>query len=379
MRIVHVMAREKFTSSIAGFYDLYFPNHSILYRNVKGAPSLIDDKLKIEQNEYFFSQGKRSIPETLGLFKKLKKYDFIVLHSMSVFKTLDRILALFFPSLVRKLVWIEWGADLYEWKKNDSHNVSEWMIEWIRNRVNYMLRIRIPYVVCIFPPDEECYRSEFVRSDAKTFYAPYCGSKSLYQFRNRVEKSRLSADRENGNEIVIQVGQNAMSSLNHVGALCSLRKFRNRKIKIFLPLSYGGKGDYAEKVKATAENMFKEKAYPLMEFMPADQYFDICNGVDIAVFNTYRQAGLGNIHRLIWNRVKVYLPKDSVMYKYFKGCGVPVQAIEQIASESFEEFISDPVVEDEEKYTNFLRSLSEIKWKVEKWREIYNYLDSIVT
>ena len=43
----------------------------------------------------------------------------------------------------------------------------------------------------------------------------------------------------------------------------------------------------------------------LRSFMPKDEYFELLDRIDIAIFQTYRQCGLGNIYQMIFRNVKL--------------------------------------------------------------------------
>ena len=66
------------------------------------------------------------------------------------------------------------------------------------------------------------------------------------------------------------------------------------------------------------------------------------------------------------------MPKDSVMYKYFRENGVPIQDCNDIENLSFQEFISDFEITDQEEFNKFILHFSDMPAKVEKWKNIYN-------
>ena len=65
---------------------------------------------------------------------------------------------------------------------------------------------------------------------------------------------RTSSDKE----IIIQVGNSATNTNNHIDVLKTLEKYKCENIKIFLPLAYGEQ-EYAEEVIAYLETRFLHK------------------------------------------------------------------------------------------------------------------------
>lgn len=119
MRTIHIMRKEKFTKSISEFYDKYFANdgHAILYLR-EGQETMLNDSLSIEQKEMFWDS---SVKSTVKLLNIVKKYDCIVLHSLFLD---DKAKGLFLlnRSVMKKLIWIEWGFDLYSWRGRVDRN-----------------------------------------------------------------------------------------------------------------------------------------------------------------------------------------------------------------------------------------------------------------
>lgn len=162
--------------------------------------------------------------------------------------------------------------------------------------------------------------------------------------------------------------------MNHIRVLKNLSKFKDENIRIILPLSYGGTKEYADEVVDYAEREFPGKVISLRKFMPKEEYFKLIEKVGIAIFDTDRQCALGNIERLVFRNVKVFLSENGVMYRYFSDLGVPVQKCESIDKLSFKEFVEQPPIKNKENFMNYIKSLSCIDQTVEKWTYIYESL-----
>lgn len=363
MKVLHLMQREKFTKTIAEFYDVHFNNgeHEICYINVDGKDSLIDKNFSIKQQEFYLRPHHYF--QTIKILKFLKKYDYVVMHSLFF----SPIFFLLYPKLIKKIVWVAWGYDLYNYP-----TTKKGMKAKLKNAIGKNIRNKCGVFVGIFPPDCETFCGKFPRSKAEVFYAPYCGAKipqELFHYDNT-----CSLEKKESNEVIyVQIGHSAVKSVNHINILDKIKHLANENIKIILPLSYGDMV-YGDEVQAYAEKLFPSKTICLREFLPKEEYFELIRKVDIAIFDTTRQIALGNINRMIFRNVKLYLDGDGVMYNYFLSKGVPIQNTVNLKDITFEEFKSPPVIEDKERFMKYIESSTDLTWKVEAWRNIYNTL-----
>ncbi|MBQ0054849.1 MAG: TDP-N-acetylfucosamine:lipid II N-acetylfucosaminyltransferase [Synergistaceae bacterium] len=381
MKVVHIMQDTAFTRDIVSFYDAFFDvyEHGILYLTEKGSPSLIDSTIHIGQQEIYVESKKyikvfnRSFrfPPSIYCATQLAKLiinldcDYIVMHSLFC----PNLFTQFFLSLnkdfLRKMVWIAWGGDLDTWKPCGIRSI---LINAFRR-----LRTKCNTVVCIFPPDCDVYKTAFPNSQAHVFYAPYCGAAIPEEYKSYRSVSRLEQTIKEKDYVFVQIGHSATPELKHIAVLEKLSRYKEENIKLLIPLSYGDK-DYADMVEKKAKEIFGNKAVILKEFMPAREYFALTKRVDIAIFNTYRQIGLGNINRLLFRNVKTYMPENSVMYNYFTETGVPVQKLSDLDNISFAEFSKPVKTKDEEAFMKYIDSLSDKELHVRLWQNVYDDL-----
>ena len=156
-----------------------------------------------------------------------------------------------------------------------------------------------------------------------------------------------------------------------------LERWKDKDIKLFIPLSYGNT-EYADQVQEYAERMFPGKTVILRQMMPAEDYFELTKRIDIAIFNTPRQCGLSNIMRLAFRNVKIYMLEECVMYNCLKESGIPIQSCQQLCEQRFEEFITPAAVKEKEKFAEFLSYLSDINYQADLWIKIYDCLRSLL-
>lgn len=149
MKIVHLMIREKFTESISAFYDKFFNNgeHEICYINVDGQKSLINEKISISQKEIYISDiSNNSKSDIKKVVTAVDGYSYIVLHSLFCEGRMLKKIALD-QRLRSRIVWIEWGYDLYDWKVKVSS-----LDDRILRYCGRVVRTKCNSVITIFPP-----------------------------------------------------------------------------------------------------------------------------------------------------------------------------------------------------------------------------------
>ena len=110
--------------------------------------------------------------------------------------------------------------------------------------------------------------------------------------------------------------------------------------------------------------------------MPKDEYFELLDRIDIAIFQTYRQCGLGNIYQMIFRNVKLFMPEKSVMYKYFVSQGIPIQKSDTLSEIGFRQLCSDYTITNPCGHKKMIESLGRVEEKVELWRKIYDILSA---
>ena len=364
MKIVHLMKQEKFTRGISEFYDCYFNNgeHEICYVNVKGNESLINSSLTIKQSEVFLSPDNKKDADTL--VKHLCKYDWVVLHSLFF----THYTMMLYPKLIKKIVWIAWGYDLYNWPPK-----AKGLKEKISCYIGNYIRSHCGAFVGIFPPDCDEFKKSYPKSRTRVYYAPYCGARIPEQYQNYSEISNLEQRAEDGEPIYIQIGHSAVKSVNHIAVLDSIEHLKDENIRIFLPLSYGDR-EYGDEVQQYAEKIYGDKVICLRDFLPKNEYFSLLKRVDIAVFNTQRQIGLGNINNMAFRNVKIYMPENSVMYQYYIANGVPIQKYEDLQNISFTA-LKEPIKSTNKKaFDDYIAFLQSMDKKVEFWKTLYDDL-----
>ncbi len=153
---------------------------------------------------------------------------------------------------------------------------------------------------------------------------PYIKAKP-YILRGFAGKETFVVHKETGN---ILLEHSANISDNHLDIIAALRdkriNFYGRDI--YIPLGYGVK-KLAERVQKEA-NFDGANVHCLMDALPFDDYTKMMDSCTHAIFGMLRQSGLGNIYLCFRKGIKVFLFKDSILYKQFKADGYYVYSIE---------------------------------------------------
>lgn len=335
MKFLHIILPSKrMMGTYIEMIRKYYPvNEHAFY--IIGNMAKSEESLFQYQNVIKLNKGKNIIEKTKNLYNDFSKYDVLIWHGLVVSPKIALFLFIN-RKFLKKSVWVMWGIDLYLLKR-----AAKGLKDNLINYLNKNIRKNIMHVVAIFPTDIQNYKKIIKNNSSKIYYAPYpISQKGFFELENKNEK----ADRTNG-EIWIQIGNNANSFNNHLEILEELRRYKDEKIKIFIPMSYGNDWhnkvpNYKEIVKSKAIEYFgKEKVVVLRNLMNNDEYNEFLSQMDIIIIATDRQNALGNILKVMYSGGKVYLSEKNSLYKFFNEKDIFVEKFENIKNMTFFEFI----------------------------------------
>lgn len=287
----------------------------------------------------------------LKMLKYMKKADKIIIHSLA-----SPILLLYlylFPELCKKSTWAIWGKDLYFYHLSKKITIFHKIYEFFRKRVFK----RIAVIVSFFDEEYDLAKEWYgvtAKGIEQTLFYPY--SKDL----------RESEPIDKQDNFNVMLGNSASLTNEHIEALRILKTNENKINKIYVPLSYGGKKKYAEKVMEEGYKLFGDKFVPMKEFIPFDEYTEILENIDIAVYNHRRQEALSNIYSLIMKGKTIYLVEGISTWKYFKRIGLKIGNINNIPQEGINNF----TVEQRKRNIEILKEKVNIELSVANWKEI---------
>lgn len=319
-----------------------------------------NDQVLLEHGNSAEVTGNGPFERMRCLYREMKNADAIIWHGITFGAKRALFLSLF-RSFLKKSIWVVYGIDLYNWKKD-----GRGLKTLLTNKINYFCRKHIPYVGLIHEVDIIEYERQFCGNNAKSFYVPYPISKESFE---EMERSRNAAPRPNG-KVYVQVSHNAFAFNNHLYVLDSLAHFKDENIRLVIPLSYGNtwynsKEDYAETVMKKASELFGSKATCLTRLMPQNEYTDLLCNIDVAVFGSNRQNALGNILKGLYVGNKVFLSVENPLYRFFLDRKITVFPAEEIKEMDFEAFKSLPTTSNAVPWirSNFFPDVNVLYWK----------------
>lgn len=104
--------------------------------------------------------------------------------------------------------------------------------------------------------------------------------------------------------------------------------------------------------------------------MSKDDYMNFLSEMDISIFNTYRQIGLGNISPLLYMEKKIFIPKGSVMYDFYRSEDINICDYNDIQEYDFETFIESVNMKNAKKH--IISNELNLTKKIEIWSQVFN-------
>lgn len=301
---------------------------------------------------------------SVAAIRCLHDCDYIIAHGMIN----PKVLMLFYlwPSLLKKTNWVIWGGDIYD-NANPKENFRARLISKMRCSV-------YPKVRWATSLSRRDFAYAHERYGLMAFEFEGCYPVPASTNPELMAKLRpIKDDKRDSSVHVVQVGNSATLSNQHMGALDMLSKYRDRNIQIFMPLNYGPEGyeQYASDVIAYAESIFgKEKVVALRDRVDGPTYLEFLSKVDVGVFNNNRQQAMGNISQLLLLGAKIYIRSDVSMWSHFESLGCLLDSFESIETQSFDELI-EYESDRREANVSIIEKRHAIEEKVRAWRAIF--------
>lgn len=311
MKILHVCLLDKFIPPYIQFVRKNFPldQHDFFLR---GDISVYP----YEQDEFIY-YGKKT-KDLIYLLKQMIKVDKIILHGL--FDPYVVLLLTLNPYLLKKCYWVMWGADLYFYMYTPMGRKQK-----IINRCRRFIIKYMGYLLTYIPGDVDIARNIY---QANGDYLETLGY--LSNVYNPNFENIKTVNSETGFNIL--VGNSADPSNNHFEIFECLEKYASDNVKIYAPLSYGDQ-EYAQQVIEKGKGLFGDNFIPLMQLIPKDQYTELLDKIDIAIFNHKRQQAMGNTINLLGMGKTVYLQKGTSQWNFFKTLNIDILDIKEFSLE----------------------------------------------
>jgi dTDP-N-acetylfucosamine:lipid II N-acetylfucosaminyltransferase len=134
-------------------------------------------------------------------------------------------------------------------------------------------------------------------------------------------------------------------------------------------LSYGDM-EYGNQVEQHAKTLFGDKVVCIREMMSEEDYMDFLSTIDIAIFNTPRQIGLGNITPLLYMEKKIFMPAGSVMYDYYRSLNIEICDYGQIDKMEFDWFTKPVDMKNAKRFVESSATNKEVI--IEMWQRVFD-------
>jgi len=145
----------------------------------------------------------------------------------------------------------------------------------------------------------------------------------------------------------VYIGNSATLTCNHLDVLNIFKKKNISDLNVTVQLSYGGSSSYVQYIVHEYKKHFKNRFYPLLDWIPFEKFNELLSTQNIFIFYTIRQQGVGAIIVALWNGGKVYLSEKNITTDYFKSIGLKIFSIEKDLIEGNVELITAPLTSDE--------------------------------
>lgn len=239
-----------------------------------------------------------------------------------------------------KILWMCWGADLYPKINKYRKNLLQQKTKNIDNKISHLRKVieyfgidnivynyrshkfkkvlsHINYITTVIPDDYIILKENFKKVPK---YIPFNYVGLEERLNNKTDKDFICHHN-------ILVGNSAHSTNNHAEIFYILKTCNIKDKKIIVPLSYGSKS-YGLKVEKLGEDLLSDSFYPLMGFLPLDEYNSLISSCDIVIMNHNRQQAGGNIDTAIYLGKKVFLNKGNPFYHFLIREGIKIFSIE---------------------------------------------------
>jgi hypothetical protein len=350
-KAIHIVIDDKFIdSAIDIFSQVPFFEHRYLwlkqYDKIKWIKRIID-KIEIITDE----------KELIGIINA--DADIVFLHSLYFNpRCLSRI------NSNIKIVWISWGYDVY----SDKKFLNECKLIRVRFYKPYTQKYVRKNTKKTFIKSLKTLRHNFFFNHYYRLFAKrvdYIANELSFEYELMKKNNNLSAKyiyfqylfKETqvaitGNDILL--GNSADTSNNHLDIIQLLEKIDLRNRKIILPLSYPGYSARPAYIRLIRENlglMRNVSSEILEDFIPLEKYHQIISSCAYAIFGHIRQQALGNIIQLLFDGCKIFLYKESIVFRALKEKGFILFTIDNDLNN---DSLNKPLTEDEKQHNKAL-------------------------
>ena len=270
-------------------------------------------------------------------------YDVIYFHSLQIilYRLIDYIPA------NKIVIWWCWGFELYSTingmkplipvelflpltRKYLSENTNP------RTKLKDLIKERFANYLWAFRRKKVLKRVDYFQPVLPLEYSllkenRYFRANEFYSYKSLDGFCNIDCDSQGKGNILF--GNSSSYTSNHLDAWEQIKQYIQPESEVIVPMNYGFV-DYADYFTKQASHS-NVKVNVLRSFLPIEEYYSLLNSCSYAVFGVLRQQAMGNIYYCIQCGMKVFLYRDSIVYRDMKQSGYIVFAIEDVNADSF--------------------------------------------
>lgn len=312
-KIIHIGENDKFLPKFIELTTEHFDNKTHYFYLKSG----LGDNFTEQAANVFIS--KRSVLERIVYYLRLvhlmHNADKVMLHGLFDIKI---VMILFLnPWLLKKCYWFVWGGDLYCYLNKSTKRIKKF-IEFARASVIKKIGHFVSYV-----DGDYHLASEWYKTRAKYHFC-FMYPSNLYHEVMHDESQKITTS-----NTVLLIGNSADPSNNHLEIFEKIEKHQSKSIEIYCPLSYGDM-NYRELVIQEGLKRFGDNFIPIKNLMPINEYLELLNKIDLAIFAHDRQQAMGNTITLLGMGKKVFIKNTTTTWQLFDKLKIKVFDINQI-------------------------------------------------
>lgn len=352
-KILHIIFRDKFTSGYINYMKIDMAQYEHIFFTEKDGFEL---KLCDNNNLYYVDDYKylTKNSELLGIMKAVDK---IVI---SGFYNSASSVRFWNKKLLKKTYIQFWGGDFYPFQ-NQEKGIKRKISRWIC----YRALKNVGGLVFLIDGEFEKF-TKYTGIINNNFVAPMPNDPYNVVDYETFFKGNLKNHR-------VIVGNSATDTNQHEEVIQWLARYKEEctDMQVFCPLSYGD-ATYREKILNVGKELLGDKFVPLLDYMTEEQYVELLSTCSVGIFNNNRQQAMGNINALLYLGKKLYIRKDTSMWKVYNERNYKVFAAEDIATYSAEEFWNISDVFSETNHQVGIQYITNMKVSAkEAWNKVF--------
>ncbi|MDR2409247.1 MAG: TDP-N-acetylfucosamine:lipid II N-acetylfucosaminyltransferase [Bacteroidales bacterium] len=316
-----------------------------------------------------------------SFLKKIKTYDFVILHSLREFNQEIAVrLSGYLP-----IVWIGWGSDYYDLlfdNQNDmlepitlqyfgSHDKSSTCFKYLIRKTKELFHQKIKNKIDVVKKID--YFSPVLQIEYERILKKYPDLLCKYIPWNYYILGSSSIDKRmisNGKNIL--VGNSAAVTNNHLDVFSILSKLDlgEKERKIICPLSYGT--DVCRRIVSDkGYQYFGDSFCSIIDFLDYKDYIKLLSGCSHVVMHQNRQQAGGNIKTALYIGCRVIINPNNAFYERYKDLGCIINTIDELKNEPL---LIQKSLNSEEKEINrdIIEKTMDISEGIEKTKNLIN-------